>query len=424
MRRILRREQTGRRFRDAYRSTPSAVLPGHTQGGPELTNPTGTVDTQQRRGGRLRVLFVFEGLYGRGAERVALGLIAQLDRSRFEPSIWILRSEDALLPEVPPDVPMTVVLARHQRIRHALLRVLTTLLCAARQADVIVGTVELMPTYFAGLAGALTHRPVIGWVRNSMDQTYAEQPRWHRWLSGWLYRRLPRLVFVSQGSRQTLRQLQPLHESTLSVVYNPVDVAGIEVKQLEALPAWAGFMTQEPTVVAAGRLVRQKGFDLLIRAHAALRGRGVAHQLVIVGEGELRASLEALIAELGVQDSVHLPGYLPNPYPVMRQATVFALSSRWEGLAGVVIEAMACGAAVVAFDCPSGPSEILEGGRYGLLVPPEDAEALSEALGRVLSDAELRRELSEHSRRRAQDFAPRVTVPQWEALLLQTAGQS
>jgi glycosyltransferase involved in cell wall biosynthesis len=215
--------------------------------------------------------------------------------------------------------------------------------------------------------------------------------------------------------------LQPLRESHLSVVYNPVDVASIEAKQRAALPAWAAFMTREPTVVAAGRLVRQKGFDLLIRAHAALRGRGVAHQLVIVGEGELRPALEALIAELGVQDSVHLPGYVSNPYPLMCHASVFALSSLWEGFGAVIVEAMACGAAVVAFDCPSGPSEILEGGRYGVLVPPDDAEALSEALGRVLSDAELRRELSEHSRRRAQDFAPRVTVPQWEALLRQEA---
>ena len=370
---------------------------------------------------RLKVLFVFEGLYGRGAERMALGLISQLDRARFDPSIWILRSEDALLPEVPPDVPMQVVLGPDERIRNALLRVPRTLLRQARQADVIVGTVELMPTYFAGLAGMLAGKPVIGWVTNSLDFTFAEQPGWHRWLSQWIYRRLPRLVFVSHGSKQTLRRLQPLHDEQLSVVYYPVDVAGVQLKQREALPEWANFMLGQPTVVAAGRLVRQKGFDVLIRAHALLRQRGLEHQLVILGEGELRGSLETLAADLGVSSSVHLPGHQVNPYPLMQHAAVFALSSRWEGFGGVVVEAMACGTPVVAADCPSGPAEILDGGRYGLLVPPNDPQALTDALGRVLGSPVLQEELHLESLRRAQDFAPNVTVPQWQDVLLRTA---
>ncbi|WP_189089773.1 glycosyltransferase [Deinococcus ruber] len=371
--------------------------------------------------GRLRVLFVFEGLYGRGAERIALGLIARLDRTRFAPSVWILRSEDALRSEVPPDVPITVVLRTGERIRHALGRVPASLLEQARKADVIVGTVELMPTYFAALAGAWTGKPVIGWVRNSMDYTFSEQPIWHRWLSRWLYRRLPRLVFVSHGTKQTLRRLQLLNEAQLSVVYNPVDVARVQLKQYDALPEWASFMHRHPTIVAVGRLVRQKGFDVLIRAHAALRQRGSAQHLLIVGEGHLRRSLEMLAAELGVSDSVHLPGHVQNPYPLMRHAAVFALSSNWEGFGGVVVEAMACGTPVVATDCPSGPAEILEDGRYGLLVPPNDPQALSGALEQVLSTPALQQELHHLSLSRAQDFAPGVTVPQWQELLLRTA---
>jgi glycosyltransferase involved in cell wall biosynthesis len=370
---------------------------------------------------RLRVLFLFEGLYGRGAERVSLGLIARLDRTRFEPSIWILRAEEALRAEVPADVPVTVVLGEGQRIRHALTRVPATLLKEARAADVIVGSVELMPTYFAALASVLGGKPAVAWVRNAMDRTFAEQPAWHRWLSRWAYARMARLVFVSHGTRDTLRRLFSLPETRLSVVYNPMQVRRIQALSHGPLPGCAAVMQRRPTVLAAGRLTAQKGFDLLIRAHARLRGRGLTHALLIVGEGEERPRLEALARELGVEDSVHLPGHLPHPYVLMRHAAVFALSSRWEGLGGVIVEALACGAPVVAFDCPSGPAEILAGGQGGLLVPPEDVASLAGALERVLTDPALADRLREAGGRRARDFAPEVGVPQWEAVLEQVA---
>lgn len=380
--------------------------------------------TRPHAGRRLRVLFIFEGLYGRGAERVSLGLIARLDRTRFEPSIWILRAEDSLRAEVPPDVPVTVVLGERQRIRHALTRVPTTLLRQARAADVIVGTVELMPTYFAGLASALSRTPAVAWVRNSMDRTFAEQPAWHRWLSRWCYARLPRLVFVSRGARETLCRLQPLRDERLSVVYNPIQVERVRALAQEPLPEWAAGLAERPTVLGAGRLTAQKGFDLLIRAHALLRGRGVDHELLIVGEGEDRPRLEALARELGVAGSVHLPGHLPHPYALMRQAAAFALSSRWEGLGGVLVEALACGVPVVAFDCPSGPAEVLRGGQDGLLVPPEDVGGLADALERVLTDPDLAHTLRVAGPDRALAFAPEVSVPQWEALLRQAAGHA
>ena len=368
---------------------------------------------------RLKVLFLFEGLYGRGAERVSLGLISRLDRARFEPSIWILRAEDALKAEVPADVPVTVVLRGDERMRHAPLRVPATLLRQARAADVVVGTVELMPTYFAGLAALLTGTPAVGWVRNSLDHTFAEQPGWHRWLSRQVYARLSRLVFVSQGVRQTLGRLQPLRDERTRVVYNPVDLRRVLDWGQEEPPAWAGALFGRPTVVAAGRLSRQKGFDVLIRAHARLLAQGAAHDLLILGEGAGHAELLALARELGVEGSVHLPGHVANPYPLIRRAAVFALASRWEGFANVVVEALACGVPVVATDCPSGPAEILAGGRHGLLVPPDDPEALAGALGRVLGDPALAARLRAGGPARAQAFAPEVTVPQWEQVLRQ-----
>lgn len=370
----------------------------------------------------LRTLFLFEDLYGRGAERVSLGLIAQLDRAEFAPRIWVLRSKDpALLSEVPQDVPMRVALRPDQRIRHQLLGVPRSLLREAAQADVIVATVELMPTYFAFLAGLLTGTPVVGWVRNSMDQTLGTHPVWHTRLSRLIYRRLPRLVFVSHGAQRTLQALMPLRPERLSVIHNPIDLAGVRARSLHPLPDWAAWMKERPTVLSVGRLTRQKGFDVLIEAHAALRAAGSEHQLLILGEGSSQAELQALARRLGVEDSVHLPGFVPNPYPFMRHAAVYALSSRYEGFANVITEAMACGAPVVATDCPSGPAEILEGGQHGLLTPPGDSAALAHALGRVLDDPALAAQLREAGTRRVQDFAPERLVPAWEAVLRGTA---
>jgi len=373
----------------------------------------------------LRTLFIFEDLYGRGAERVSLSLISQLGRREFEPRVWVLRSDDpALRGEVPPGTPMGVGLRPGQRIRHQPLAVPRSLLREAARADVIVATVEVMPTYLAFLAGRLTGKPVVGWVRNSMDRTLAMHSDVHTRLARLIYPRLPRLVFVSHGAQRTLQGLVPLRPERLSVIHNPLDLDRVQALAAEPLPGWAAFMTRRPTIVSVGRLERQKGFDLLIEAHARLRNGGQVHDLLILGEGKDgkdRAELQNLARRLGVEDSVHLPGFVPNPYPFMRQAAVYALPSRWEGFANVITEAMACGAPVVAADCPSGPAEILEGGRYGVLVPPEDSAALARALGELLGDPALRERWREVGARRVLDFVPERLVPAWEAVLRGTA---
>ena len=138
-------------------------------------------------------------------------------------------------------------------------------------------------------------------------------------------------------------------------------------------------------ILATGRLTDQKKFSTLIEAFAILRAQREC-RLAILGEGELRASLEALVAERGLAPDVLLPGFVANPFAWMRQASLFVLSSAWEGLPTVLIEAMACGVPVVTTDCPSGPREILEDGRWGRLVPVGDASALAIAISGALDE--------------------------------------
>src|SRR5262249_54469789 len=138
-----------------------------------------------------------------------------------------------------------------------------------------------------------------------------------------------------------------------------------------------------PVVLGVGRLALQKDFSTLIKAFAHVRSRAPA-RLLILGDGEKRVELEVLVKELGLTADVCLLGYVDNPFAYMRRCAAFVLSSEYEGLPNSLIEAMACGAPVISTDCPCGPAEILDGGRYGLLVPVGDVEAMAAAISATL----------------------------------------
>ena len=137
---------------------------------------------------------------------------------------------------------------------------------------------------------------------------------------------------------------------------------------------------EPPVILGIGRLTQAKGFSTLIHAFSRIRENQCLARLIILGEGDERSHLEQLISELGIESEVSLPGFHQNPYFLLRNASVFVLSSLWEGLPTVLIEALACGTAIVSTNCPSGPDEILESGKYGELVPVGDSDLLSQAI--------------------------------------------
>jgi glycosyltransferase involved in cell wall biosynthesis len=138
-------------------------------------------------------------------------------------------------------------------------------------------------------------------------------------------------------------------------------------------------------ILGVGRLVAQKAFDVLIEAFAHVR-RSQPARLLILGEGEERPMLEALVRQLGLEGDIELPGFVANPYPYMAHAELFVLSSRWEGLPTVLVEAMFLRTPVIATDCPSGPREILRNGLYGQLVPVGDPDAVALAIQNSLAN--------------------------------------
>lgn len=217
-------------------------------------------------------------------------------------------------------------------------------------------------------------------TRNSPRRRHRLVPRLVRRFYPWA----DRVVAVSRGAADDLVRAGRLRPDLVEVVHNPIITP--EVREMAAEPLEHPWFEPgaDPVVLAVGRFTKQKDFPTLIRAIALVRRERPA-RLMILGDGPDRAELEALVAELGLGDAVDLPGWVLNPYPYMVRAATFVLSSRWEGLPSVLIEALYCGPPVVATDCPSGPVEILAGGEHGLLVPVGDVDVLAKGIGAALA---------------------------------------
>lgn len=193
------------------------------------------------------------------------------------------------------------------------------------------------------------------------------------------------VVAVSEGVAMDLRAISGLPASHITTIYNPLDRESIAASSREPLSDDAFEQDDRPFVVTAGRLTPQKDHTTLLKAFARLRDK-MDIRLVILGKGPEEDRLRIMIAELGLEHHVVMKGFVANPFAWMKRASLFVLSSRYEGLPGALMQAMACGTPVVSTDCPSGPSEILEGGKWGELVEVGDDATLSEAMYRTLSN--------------------------------------
>ena len=199
-------------------------------------------------------------------------------------------------------------------------------------------------------------------------------------------------------------------EDRIHVIPNPV-------RQPSSLPDLIlDSSIPQPFILAMGRLVPEKGFDLLLEAFAQSRSRQHA-SLVILGEGSERRNLESLAARLGIAERVHLQGLIQDPSIVSRHATLFVLSSRFEGFPNALLETMCLGIPVVSFDCPNGPKRIIEDEVNGLLVPPGDVHALSVAIDRLMDDESERRHLGANASMIADVFSVDNVMRKWDELI-------
>jgi len=212
-------------------------------------------------------------------------------------------------------------------------------------------------------------------------------------------------------ARELLDELA-LTPGSVETIYNPVVNQGLLDKSREPLDHPWFTAGAPPVILGVGRLTEQKDFATLIRAFARVREKREA-RLVLLGEGRLREELEELARHLGIHEDVGMPGFVDNPFRYMARSAALALSSEYEGLPGVLIQAMACGCPVVSTNCPGGSEEVLDSGRFGQLVNVGDADALASALASTLSTPLDRDVLI----RRAEEFSVEQAVDNYLALI-------
>ncbi len=237
------------------------------------------------------------------------------------------------------------------------------------------------------LAGVQTRVVISERTNLSRDVRGAKWKKWRwRFIAPVIHRVYPwadAIVSVAHGVAEDLAVAATLPRERIRTIYNPTVHPQIAEKARMPLEHPWFAPGAPPVLLGAGRLEVQKDFPTLLRAFSRVRAVRPM-RLVILGEGRKRAELETFAATLGIAADVALPGFVDNPYAYMARAAVFALSSVWEGIGNVLIEALACGCPVVSTNCPSGPAEVLANGRYGPLVPVGDDAALARAILSVL----------------------------------------
>lgn len=368
--------------------------------------------------------FFLHGFEMGGAQRRSLALAGELARRGWRVDMLVAVDGGPLRPEVPPGVRVIELGGRLARLpwigarRRGRVRAAIPALAAYLRSE--EPAVLMAAANHAALAAVAAHtlagRPEVGLVlraSNSLSATRRSlSDRLKRLAVRWAYPRADAVAAVSQAIAGELTALQPRLAGRVRVVVHPV--IGRDQAALMAQPADHPWFAPEgpPVVLGVGRMVPQKDFATLIRAVARLR-RERPLRLVILGDGPEREALAGLACRLGIADAVDLPGFDPNPLPFMKAASAFVLSSRWEGMPGVLIEAMACGCPVVSTDCPGGSAEVLRGGELGPLVPVGDADALASAIRSVLDHGGDRPAL----RARAADFSVEAAAASLEALL-------
>lgn len=356
-----------------------------------------------------RLLFVLPDTGPGGAQMMTVRLAKHLATRGHDMAFAILFDRGLQSTPLPQtDLPVTYLKAAgvlgKMHLPHRLAHL-------ARRYDLIIGAVEFAATNYGFLAARLAGKPFVSWTHIALDRHEHSARSVDRLISRAIYRRAGWVVFPSHGALESLRRLLPdVSCAGLRVIENFLDPCTCSPHPPDA------HIYRNPVILGVGRLAEQKAFDRLIRAHARLRAEGYEQHLVLLGEGPLRPELEAQARRLGVTETVFMPGHVENVSAWMAHACIFALCSRYEGFSLVLLEALSCGTPAVAMDCVAGPREILEGGRYGLLVPEGDEAAFTQALGRLLRRPKERALYSALGRERAGHYAPERIVPIWESL--------
>lgn len=347
----------------------------------------------------IKILFFIETLNGGGAEKVLQNLVNAMDQGEFDITVQTLYPDEAAK-KLADGIKFRYCYSSASGFNRLVMRLeaaagLTYPLHIKGDYDIEVAYLECGSTKI--MAGSTNKKAKkIAWVHCDLSKKFADSADFPAKAQK-IYDKFDSIVCVSQSVKAGFEKLFGKDER-ISVIYNTVND-----KEIIRLADADTVVKSEPTVLAVGRLSKQKRFDRLISAHKKLIDEGVKHRLMIMGEGVERAPLEKLISDLSLSGSVELIGYRENPYPYIKAADVCVCSSDYEGISTFITESLILGKVIVTTDC-SGMRELLGNSEFGIITDSDD-KALARGIKAILTDEALKKNYEEKARKRGEDFS-------------------
>lgn len=338
---------------------------------------------------RKKVTFVINNLINGGAEKILVNVLNNLDLSKIEPTLFLFEKEGNYLNDLNTNIrveygylPQKVSKGKLAMMKKFALRAtvgINKLSKVIEDQDLVVAFLEKGVTYFTAEACRRAKKPFYSWIHTNLDDKLGGV---NQQLSTWAYKRAKKVVCVSNECEQLAIKKVNCLENKIITIYNPIDIKAIIEKGSQPVESFN--MLAGQNIIAIGRLSHEKGFDILISAFQKVYQEKKDINLIILGEGPERAALEKQANDLGISERVQMPGFVSNPYAILEKSDVFVLSSRYEGLSTVLIEALSLNKAIVSTKC-SGAAEILCDGQYGRLVEINDVESLTNGIKEALA---------------------------------------
>jgi glycosyltransferase involved in cell wall biosynthesis len=358
----------------------------------------------------LKLMAVIHSLKGGGSERVLINVLKGLDRNEFSRTLVLY--EGVFDYPIPEDVEVRILnISTGRNIFKLTASFILKLFSLAalinkEKPDVIFSLLSStnVAVTIAKLLSGIQCKLIIS--EHTYPSVNLENEIYGTITKGFMkrcYHKADRIIAVSEGIKKDLIQNFHAQEDKTTVIYNPVNIKEIESLSAEKVEhPW--FQEQIPLIIAVGRLTKQKGYPYLLKAFSIVK-KQLKSRLVIIGEGEDRTTLVNMAIELGIKEDIEFFGFQKNPFKYMKNSSLFVLSSLYEGFPNVLLEAMALGLPIISTDCPSGPSEIIEDRKDGLLVPVKDDNSLAQAILEVLRNDELKKNLGREAKLRVEKFA-------------------
>lgn len=366
---------------------------------------------------RPRLAFYIPNLSVGGAEQVTVDIVNGLAARGHDVELVISHATGELLPKVSDQVTVTTLGSTRLPVAGIAAHVpaLARYLCRVEPAAIFPQMTHASVTCLAArrLVDVETAVfPTKHCAFGESDEVTLKSEALKR-LATVLFPTADRVVGVSRGVADSLVEKMDLDPDRVDVLHNPVETESIRERARQPVDHEWVEDDDVDVVLFVGRLERQKDLETWLRTFARVHEANPHTRGIVAGKGSQREALRSLATELGIEDVVSIPGYVQNPYRFMHEAGTFLLTSRYEGLPTVIIEALACGSPVVATDCPSGPREILDDGEYGRLAAVGDVDGLVDAVTETLADPLPAAVLSG----RADDFAPDPILDEYERFI-------